>query len=146
MSSHYDLIEMGNLGFTLLEFAAAVAALIACIVYRRASGAMPLLIAAFAVGALSGFLYLVMGLGYRFLDELEPETWNLVEFIAHFFGLASAGLLAVGLFLVFADVTRRADRARAAGRPDDDYGRRPPPDRGDEPRWGPRPGGPDIRR
>ena len=129
-----------------LALVASGAGLLACILYRRVSGAMPLLILACAADVVVTFLSLALGLANQFLWDNSFDNINWLYVVLNFLNFATVALTAVGFFMVFADVARRQDRPRDRG-PDDDFDRRPSRyDDRDEPRWGRDPGGPDIRR
>jgi hypothetical protein len=147
MSSAFDWLEWVNHGVDFLGMTASGACLLACIIYRRVSSAMTLLILAFAVDVVAMLLYLVLGLTNSLLaDDMPIDTRPLYSLLA-FFSFATTALTAVGLFLVFGDIVRRLDRLRVGGSPDDQNRRRPPGfDDRDDPRWERSPDGPNIRR
>jgi hypothetical protein len=141
---HFDVIELANIGLNLLAVAASVAGLVACFMYRRLSSAMALLIVAFVLTVVAAAVYFVLTAAPDFVEESLGGDLRVVFVLANLLNMASALLTALGLFLVFADLTRRLDRG-AAG-PPDDFGRRPPYDRGREPPAPRFPDSPDIRR
>jgi len=145
MSNFIDLDGLAILGLTILALPASLACLAACIIYRRASSSMVLLILAFAADATATAIYGVVGVAARFADVLSPVAEGPIYVAAGLIAFAASVLTAWGLFLVLGDVVRRLDRHRAeAGEP---YRWRPRDfEEGADPRWEPQPGGPDIRR
>ena len=142
----YEPLDLVNHAIAFFGMAASGVCLLACILYRRVSGAMTLLILAFAGEAAVAFMYLVLGLASSLAPDLMPENANMLYTLAGFLSFATSALTAVSLFMVFGDIARRQDRSRARGA-DDDFDRRPRGfDDRDEPRWDRGPGGPDIRR
>jgi len=154
MSSSFEGTALLHGVLALLMVGLYVAGMVACIVYKRASGMLVLPIIGFAIGA---FVWL-MRMAYPFLlRDGSMETFRLYDMVLSFGGLFSAGLIVGGLFAALADVCRRLDRAQDSGpyrgepsrRPPPGYGeeRGPPPyDRGREPPAPRFPDSPDIQR
>jgi hypothetical protein len=154
MSSSFEGTALLHGVVALLMVGLYVAGMVACIVYKRASGMLVLPIIGFAIGA---FVWLVR-MAYPFLlRDGSMDAFRLYDMATSFGGLISAGLIVGGLFAALGDVCRRLDRAQGPDPYRGGPGRRPPSGYGEERRppdydWGreppaPRfPDSPDIRR
>jgi hypothetical protein len=123
MLGNLNMLDLGNEGINLLQLVVSVATLVVCIVYRRLSGSMVLLLLAAVAGIFSALLFIALWFASRFLEY--GEVLSAADFLANLIGLAAGILTVVGLFAVFADVSRKL-RRRGDDFPDD-FGRFPPP-------------------
>jgi hypothetical protein len=154
MSSGFEGTALLYGAFALLMVGLYVAGMLACIVYKRASGALILPTIGFAVGA---FMWLVRMVYPFLLRGGSVEVVRLLDTAMSVGGLIQVGLIVGGLFAALADICRRLDRAQGPGSYRGGPGRRPPPayggegesptyDRGREPPAPRFPDSPDIQR
>ena len=101
-------LDLGNMLIHWLSIGAAVAGLIICILNRRLSKSMILIIVGFGGLIAASLLPQLIGAFYR-LTSIGPEIGLVLNFFSMFVNLLgplSLGLIVWGLFLVFKDMKR----------------------------------------